>query len=192
MCNGEGTVCNGEGTVYNGCKERVHTNTRDLLDQNTVYHRWAWSKCGWVWLTSAPDPGVLGVVAVVHIGRVALAVGQVEFRSIALHVVQYDWSRSPSEQRGPHRHSPLPQEPQLPAHHLGVGCPPEVVAHGTPLPLHVHLHATLVGGVSADQSDWRSTLLECYVVGGNIITQTYTVYVPHCEEQQKESYMHVC
>ena len=122
-------------------------------------------QCGWAWLTSAPDTSVLAVVAVVHVRRIALAVCQVQFRSVALHIVQYDRSRSPSKLRGPEGHRPLPQESQLPAHHLGIRRPPEVVADGTPLSLHVHLYTPLVGGVTTDQSDWRSALSECYAGG---------------------------
>ena len=42
---------------------------------NTMY-------CEWAWLTSAPDTSGLSVVAVVHVRRIALKVGQVQFRSV--------------------------------------------------------------------------------------------------------------
>ena len=117
-------------------------------------------------LTSAPHSCILAVVTVVHVGRVAGAVREVQLCSVALHVVQDDGSGPPSISGGPEGLRPLSQEPQLPADHLGIGNPPEVIAHSAPVPLHVHLHSTLVGRVPTNQSDWRRTLTICWVGGG--------------------------
>jgi len=101
-------------------------------------------------LTSANDAGVLVMAAVVLSPAQVEAVGQASLAAAAAHVIQQDGPAAVAEgaEDGGGEGSAAAQ---LPAHHLGVGEVPVVVADGAPRAAVPHLHPPAAAPVPVRQ-----------------------------------------